>query len=53
VTPEAYTFTAHAAVAVAQRVLAGAARPGFCTPALLLGPDFVLALEGIERTDLP
>lgn len=53
VTPEAYTFTAHAAVAVAERVLAGAARPGFCTPARLLGPDFVLGLEGTERIDPP
>lgn len=52
VTPEAYTFSAAAAVAVAKRVLAGQLRPGFQTPAALLGPDFVLGLEGVERKDL-
>jgi short subunit dehydrogenase-like uncharacterized protein len=50
VTPEAYTFTAAAAVEIAERVLAGAVRPGFQTPAGLFGPDLVLGLGG-ERTD--
>jgi short subunit dehydrogenase-like uncharacterized protein len=52
-TPEAYTFTASSAVAVARRVLAGEMRPGFQTPSALLGPDFVLGLPGVERQDLP
>lgn len=53
ITPEAYSFTVSAAVEIARRVAAGAARPGFQTPATLLGPDFVLELEGTARTDLP
>jgi short subunit dehydrogenase-like uncharacterized protein len=52
VTPEAYSFTAISAVAAAARVLAGAVRPGFQTPAGLLGADFVLDIAGVERTDL-
>lgn len=51
-TPEGYTFTAHAALAVVERVLAGQAPAGFQTPARAYGPDFVLGLEGVTRTDL-
>jgi short subunit dehydrogenase-like uncharacterized protein len=51
-TPDVYTFTARAAVAVAARVLTGCREPGFQTPARLLGPDFVLGLEGVRRTDV-
>lgn len=49
--PEGYTLTAHAALAVADRVLAGEAPAGFQTPSRVFGPDFVLGLEGITRTD--
>jgi short subunit dehydrogenase-like uncharacterized protein len=52
VTPEGYSFSAASAVAVAARVLAGEARPGFQTPSRLLGPDFALGLPGVERKDL-
>jgi short subunit dehydrogenase-like uncharacterized protein len=51
-TPEGYTFTARAAMAVVERVLAGQAPAGFQTPARAYGPDFVLAIEGVTRTDL-
>jgi short subunit dehydrogenase-like uncharacterized protein len=51
-TPEGYTFTAHAAVAVVERVLSGQAPAGFQTPAKAYGPDFVLGIEGVTRTDL-
>ena len=51
-TPEAYTMTALAALAVTQRVLAGDLEPGFETPARVYGPDFVLSLPGVERQDL-
>jgi short subunit dehydrogenase-like uncharacterized protein len=51
-TPEAYSFTATTAVAVAERVIAGSVRPGFQTPGSLFGPDFVLQLAGAERVDL-
>jgi short subunit dehydrogenase-like uncharacterized protein len=49
--PEAYDFSASTAVLIAQRVGAGAARPGFQTPAGLLGADFVLEIPGVQRTD--
>jgi short subunit dehydrogenase-like uncharacterized protein len=51
-TPEGYTFTARAALAVVDRVLAGQAPAGFQTPAKAYGPDFVLGIEGVTRTDL-
>ena len=50
-TPEGYTLTALASLAIVERVLAGEARPGFQTPSLAYGPDFVLAIEGVTRTD--
>jgi short subunit dehydrogenase-like uncharacterized protein len=50
--PEGYTFTGRAALAVVERVLAGQAPAGFQTPAKAYGPDFVLGLEGVTRTDL-
>ena len=51
-TPEGYTFTALAALAVVDRVLAGQSLPGFQTPARAYGPDFVLGIDGVTRTDL-
>jgi short subunit dehydrogenase-like uncharacterized protein len=50
--PDGYTLTAHAALAVVERVLAGEAPAGFQTPSRAYGPDFVLGLEGVSRTDL-
>jgi short subunit dehydrogenase-like uncharacterized protein len=49
--PEAYTFTVRAALAVVERVLAGAAPAGFQTPSAAYGADFVLSLEGVARDD--
>jgi short subunit dehydrogenase-like uncharacterized protein len=51
-TPEAYTFTAMTAPAIAQRVLAGDIEPGFQTPARVYGPDFVLGFAGVVREDV-
>ena len=51
--PEGYTLTAHTAVAALERVLAGQAKPGFQTPSLAFGPDFVLQVDGVLREDLP
>jgi len=51
--PEGYTLTARSAVEVARRVEKGEARPGFATPSLAFGPDFVLELPGCVREDLP
>lgn len=50
--PNGYLLTAHAALHIAGRVLAGEHRPGFTTPSLLFGPDLVLELPGIVREDL-
>jgi short subunit dehydrogenase-like uncharacterized protein len=49
--PEGYTFTVLTALAVVQRVLTGEAPPGFQTPAKVYGPDFVLGVAGVLRTD--
>jgi len=50
--PEAYTLTAATAVLIAEKVLVGQAPPGFQTPALAYGPDLILEIAGVERTDL-
>ena len=49
-TPEGYTLTAMTAVAIAERVLAGEAEPGFRTPAGRFGPDFILGFDGVSRS---
>lgn len=51
-TPESYALTAQCAVAAVEKVLAGQLAPGFQTPALAFGPDFVLEFEGVVREDL-
>jgi short subunit dehydrogenase-like uncharacterized protein len=50
-TPDGYDLTVQAALAAAARVRAGAVRPGYHTPATAFGPDFVLELPGVTRTD--
>jgi short subunit dehydrogenase-like uncharacterized protein len=50
--PEAYTLTAHTAVACAERTLSGDVRPGYATPAMAYGPEFILAIDGVHREDL-
>jgi short subunit dehydrogenase-like uncharacterized protein len=51
--PEAgAVWTALTSLLAVQRALAGDAPPGFQTPALAYGPDFVLASEGVTREDL-
>lgn len=51
-TPEGYTLTAMTGLAVAKRVAAGEFKPGFQTPSLAFGPDFVLQFDGVTRDDL-
>ena len=51
-TPEAYTFSAATAVAIAERVLRGDVEPGFQTPARVYGADFILQFDGVAREDL-
>ena len=50
--PNGYTLTRDAAVAVAERLLAGGAAAGFTTPARLMGPDFVTRLPGVSGVRL-
>ena len=44
--PNGYTVTVDASIAIARRLLAGGAAPGFTTPARLMGADFVTTLPG-------
>ncbi|MGW1617181.1 saccharopine dehydrogenase family protein [Streptomyces sp. NPDC002285] len=49
--PEAYEFTAQTARLLLERALGGQAPPGFQTPATAYGPDLVLDIAGVRRTD--
>jgi short subunit dehydrogenase-like uncharacterized protein len=51
-TPDGYTLTALTAVAAAEKVLAGGARPGFQTPSRAFGADFILEVAGTDREDV-
>jgi short subunit dehydrogenase-like uncharacterized protein len=50
-TPDGYDLTVEAALAAVSRVRAAAVAPGYHTPATAFGPDFVLELPGVTRTD--
>lgn len=52
-TPDGYDLTVRTALAAAARVLGGGVSPGFATPALAFGPDFILEIPGVSRTDEP
>lgn len=51
-TPEGYTLTAMTALDVARRVAAGEFKPGFQTPSLCFGPDYVVGFGGVTREEL-
>jgi short subunit dehydrogenase-like uncharacterized protein len=51
-TPEGYELTRLTAVAIAERVIAGEARPGFQTPARAYGPDLILQFPNVRREDV-
>lgn len=51
-TPEGYTLTARTSLDAAVRVAAGDVKPGFQTPSLSFGPDYVMGFEGVTREDL-
>ncbi|HAH10027.1 MAG TPA: saccharopine dehydrogenase [Alphaproteobacteria bacterium] len=51
-TMEGYSLTRETAVAIAARVLSGQFKPGFQTPSLAFGADFVLGFAKSERIDL-
>jgi len=50
--PQAYSFTAMSAPAVARRVLAGDVEAGFQTPGRVYGADFVLSFAHVSREDM-
>jgi len=52
-TPNTYRLTTLSALEILQRVLDGDAPVGYQTPASAYGPDLVLSIEGVERTDEP
>jgi len=51
-TVNGYSYTPLAAIEAARRVLAGAQRPGFETPANLFGVGFAGSIAGTAITDL-
>ena len=46
-TPNGYDLTVTAALGITQRLLEGGAEPGFKTPSMLMGADYVLGLPGV------
>jgi len=51
-TREGYTFTAQATVEIMKRILNDDYKPGFQTPSLAYGSDFILQFKGVLREDL-
>ncbi len=49
--PEGYTLTALTALTIVRDVLDGKRKAGFQTPAGLYGPDLILEIDGVTRTD--
>lgn len=52
ITPEGYTLTALTALAAVERILKGDIKPGFQTPSMAFGADFITTIPGIKREDL-
>lgn len=53
ITPEGYTCTALTTVEIMRRILHDEWKPGFQTPSLAYGSNFVMQFEGVRREDLP
>ena len=51
-TPEGYSLTALTGLDIAKRVANGEAKPGFQTPSLAFGADYVTTFAGVSREDL-
>lgn len=51
-TPETYNLTVMSALAAVEKALSGIAPPGFQTPSMAYGAEFVLEQEGVQRQDL-
>jgi short subunit dehydrogenase-like uncharacterized protein len=52
VSPEGYTCTALTTVEIMKRILSGETKPGFQTPSLAYGANFILQFDGVKREDL-
>ncbi|MFZ3035283.1 MAG: saccharopine dehydrogenase NADP-binding domain-containing protein [Parvibaculum sp.] len=50
--PEGYTLTAMTSLEIVRRTLAGDIQPGFKTPSLAFGADFITEFDGCRREDL-
>ncbi len=51
-TPEGYTLTAMTGLDIARRVASGEFKPGFQTPSLAFGPDYITGFDGVTREEL-
>jgi short subunit dehydrogenase-like uncharacterized protein len=51
-TPNGYDLTAQTSLAAVERALSGDFKPGFQTPSMAYGADFILDFEGVKREDL-
>lgn len=51
-TPDGYNLTVETALKAVERIQAGDFKPGFQTPSLAYGADFILEFEGVHREDL-
>jgi short subunit dehydrogenase-like uncharacterized protein len=49
-TPEGYRLTSLTTVEIMKRILNGEYKPGFQTPSLAYGADFIMQFDGVERT---
>jgi short subunit dehydrogenase-like uncharacterized protein len=52
ITPEGYTCTALTTVEIMKRVLRNELKPGFQTPSLVYGSNFIMQFEGVRREEL-
>lgn len=50
-TPEGYYLTAQTAVLAAELIADDKVSPGFHTPSMAFGPDFILQIEDVKRED--
>jgi short subunit dehydrogenase-like uncharacterized protein len=50
--PEGYTLTAITGLDIATRVANGELKPGFQTPSLVFGPDYITGFAGVTREEL-
>lgn len=52
ITPEGYTCTSLTTVEIMKRVLRNELKPGFQTPSLAYGSNFIMQFEGVRREEL-